>query len=173
MTPKERQLATIRHKIPDRISVDAIHINSEKAIAHFLKIDQNDVLDRLGIDGRTVYPPFTKEFLKERDGETVTEWGTPKSGEYGSMREYPLRNVHSLSAIERYPWLTPDKFDYTAAAKIAKELDGHYAVRGPSWKPLLCQVFDLMGMEETMMAMMTEPLMFEAVLENVFVFTYQ
>ena len=58
MNGRERQLATIRHEIPDRISVDAIAIETQAEIAAYLGIDRTAVLDRLGIDGRVVLAPY-------------------------------------------------------------------------------------------------------------------
>jgi len=54
MNSCERQLATIRHEIPDRISVDAIAIENQVEVAKFLGIETSDVLGRLGVDGRIV-----------------------------------------------------------------------------------------------------------------------
>jgi hypothetical protein len=54
MTSRERQLAVIRHKTPDRIPLDAIAIENQAAIARLLGIRADEVLDRLGLDGRIV-----------------------------------------------------------------------------------------------------------------------
>ena len=59
MNPRERQLAVIRHEIPDRVSVDAICIENQPAVADYLNIDISEVLDRLGIDGRIVSAPYS------------------------------------------------------------------------------------------------------------------
>ena len=54
MTPKQRQLATIRHEPTDRISLDTICIENVPQVAALLGCAEADVYDRLGIDGRVV-----------------------------------------------------------------------------------------------------------------------
>ena len=172
MTPKERQLAALARRETDRISIDVIHINNIQEIASLLNIHEYEVFDSLGIDGKTVWAPPKESFSKQIDLNKFSEWGTPNSDEYGTNRTYPLSFAESISDLKKYDWITTDIYDFEKASLIAKEFDSKgYAVKGPSWKPLLCQVFDLVGMEETMIKMKTEPALIEAILEKVFDFS--
>jgi uroporphyrinogen decarboxylase len=195
MNSRERQLATIRHEIPDRISVDAIAIETQDQIAAFLGIERREVLDRLGTDGRVILAPYLGTPDQPVDGlaeftaraECVylvpyfdhnpgmpmqtTEWGTPWVPHYATHRHFPLSADTSVADVEAYPWPNPDHYDYAWAAQMAHQFAPNYAIRGPYWKPLLCQVFDLFGTEEAMVIMLTDPLLFEAVLERVFIVT--
>ena len=106
MQPCARQLAAIRHELTDRISVDAIHVEIQDQIAEFLHVEQEAVLDSLGLDGRIVAAPYTGQLPLPIDGVALNEWGTPNSGMYGygTGRYSPLSDAESISEVERYPW---------------------------------------------------------------------
>ena len=195
MNSRERQLAAIRHEIPDRISVDAIAIETQFEIADYLGIERRDILDRLGTDGRVILAPyigapdspvdgaaeFTARaecvylvpFLDHEPGPVMefTEWGTPNVPHYATHRYFPLSADHSVADIEAYPWPNPDHYDYAWAARMAHRFAPDYAIRGPYWKPILNQVMDLFGAEEALVIMMTDPPLFEATLDQVFNYT--
>jgi uroporphyrinogen decarboxylase len=197
MNSRDRQLATIRHEIPDRISVDAIAIETQFEIADFLGIERRTILDRLGTDGRVILAPYIGSpehpvdgaaeftaraecvylvpFLDHEPGPVAefTEWGTPNVPHYATHRYFPLTADHSLADIEAYPWPDPDHYDYEWAAQMAHRFAPDYAIRGPYWKPILNQVMDLFGTEEALVIMMLNPLLFEAALEHVFDFTVE
>jgi hypothetical protein len=54
VTSRERQLAAIRHEIPDQIPIDVICIENQPEIAELLGIEPAQVYERPGIDGRIV-----------------------------------------------------------------------------------------------------------------------
>lgn len=169
MTGRERQLAAIRHELADRIAIDAICVENLQAVAAYLGIPAEQVLARLGIDGRIVAAPWTGRVKDPVQGIGFTEWGTMNTGDYGSGRAYPLQAVCSRRQVERYLWPDVGRYDFAAAGQAARELSRQYAVRGPYWMPLFCRVCDLMGMEGAMVQMLSAPVLFEAVLERVFV----
>jgi len=171
MNGRERELAAIRHEVPDRIPTDAIAVENQAAIAAYLGIEEQSVAQRLGLDGRIVSAGYRGVTLEPRDGICFTEWGTPNTGDYGTARVYPLAHVQSVAEIERYPWPDVEAYDYQGAASAARALDQECAVRGPYWRPLFCQVCDLVGMEQAMIQMTLEPALFEAMLERVFSLT--
>ncbi|MBM3214180.1 hypothetical protein FJZ36_04615 [Candidatus Poribacteria bacterium] len=168
MTSRERQLAAIRHEIPDRIPADAIAIENVPAIAAHLGVEPGAAVERLGLDGRIVSAPYVGVVKPPEDGFGFTEWGTPSTGDYGAWRNNPLASAASIADIERHPVPNPDDYDYSRSAEVARSIGDSRAVRGPYWKPLFCQVCDLFGMEEAMARMLHEPALFEAALERVF-----
>lgn len=174
MTPRERQLATIRRQPTDRVSTDVIGIENLPEIAALLGIDQEQVLDHLGIDGRLIAAWYTGELLPSPNGMRMTEWGIVDSGDYGSSHQSPLAEMETIAEIERYPyWPDPAQYHFPKAAQLARDFAPRYAVRGPYWRPLFCQVCDLFGMEEAMVKMAVEPALFEAALERVFHYTLE
>ena len=172
MNSRARQLAAIRHEVPDRIPVDAIAVENGDRIAAALGIDPGAVLARLGIDGRIVSAPYLSPCTTP-DGRAMTEWGTLAGVGYGCTMVHPLANTSDTSEVERYAWPHANDYDYDYAAREARALSREYAVRGPYWVPLFCRVCDLFGMEEGMVRMLADPVMFEAVLERVFNHVYR
>ncbi len=176
MTPRERQLATIRHEITDRISIDAICIENQDKIAEQLGIDVGDVYDRLGIDGRVVAARYAGPEPACRNGEIVDSWGVPVdpgSDDYGTSHWYPLQAATSVAEVERHACPSPDDFSYTDSAAAIRPLAERYALRGPYWSPIFCQVCNLFGMEEAMVRMAAEPAIFEAAVAKVSDFTFE
>lgn len=171
MTHRERMLATIRHEQTDRISVDAICIENGDAVAAYLGIPAETLLDRLGLDGRLLCPGYQGALPVDAGGRLLSEWGTPLDDSYGMARCSPLRDVTTIAEVEHYRWPDPLAYDYPQVAVQAAALGGAYALRGPYWKPLFCQVCDLFGMEEAMARMLSEPAIFEATLDAVFSYT--
>jgi uroporphyrinogen decarboxylase len=172
MTPRERVLAAIRHELPDRIPVDAITVENVTDIAAYLGISPDTVIERLGLDGRICSAwLYLGERRTDSHGVALSEWGTYIADDYGTSHHHPLERVSNLAEVERYPWPDPLAYNFADAAELARRDGATYAVRGPYWKPLFCTVCDLFGMEEAMVRMMTEPDLFEAVLERVTVYT--
>jgi uroporphyrinogen decarboxylase len=166
MLPRERQLAAIRHEIPDRIPVDAICVENTGPLAAHLGIAEEDVPDRLGLDGRIVAAGPCADAVPG-SGRGLDEWGTDAFDDYGTGHVFPLGAAESVAEVERYPWPDPARCDFADAAARARRLSAVHAVRGPYWVPLFCRACSLMGMEEALAAMMLRPAVFEAVLERV------
>jgi uroporphyrinogen decarboxylase len=193
MLPRDRQLAAIRREPADRVSLDAICIeNIPQAIdylgmekprpsgfaaeggdggyAHlqYLKYDLDPLFDRLGIDGRIIQPVYTGRTVVDAAGQPLSEWGTLLGTDFGKSHGYPLSNVAGVAQVERFPWPDTADYNYEFAASCARQWGAKYAIRGPYWKPLFCQVCALLGMEETLVKMVEEPAVFEALLDGVF-----
>lgn len=164
MTSRDRVLAAIRHEAPDRIPVDAICIENQPQIAAWLGIDLAQVPDALGLDGCIVSAPYTGP----APDAGASEWGSTALEDYGTSHRYPLAAVTTIAGVERYPWPDPAHYDYAAAAQWAHAWNTRYAVRGPYWKPLFCQVCSLFGLEEALVRMAADAAVFEAALEQVF-----
>lgn len=181
-------LAAIRQRVPDRIPVDCICVENGPALADHLGCPEEEVLERLGLDGRGIgpaylgdpprcpsTPPLPSPERREGRGERgqggqasppLDEWGGINTGDYGTAHHYPLAAADSVAEVERYPWPDPARYDYATAAQQAAALRD-YAVRGPHWQPLLCRVAALMGLEQTLLKLALRPEVFDAALEEV------
>lgn len=193
MTPRDRQLAAIRHEMADRVSTDAICIENVPQILEHLRMDELEVnerteevrdggfahlrylrqnldplFDRLGLDGRIIQAVYTGEIPLDDSGRPMSEWRTATGDDYGTAHGYPLGRATDIAEVERFPWPSAADYDYDSAASYAAKWAAKYAMRGPYWKPLFCQVCELVGMEETMIRMVASPAVFEAILEGVF-----
>ena len=173
MNSRERQLAAIRHEPTDRISIDAISVENQAEVAKYLNIDPANVLDRLGIDGRILSAGYTGKARDPENGIYFTEWGTPSTGDYSTYRLNPLESAESVSEVDKYPYPDPNQYNFESAGQWAKTLSEKYAIRGPYWQPLFCRACDLFGLEEALVKMVTQPAVFEAVIDRVFSYLAQ
>jgi len=171
VTPKERQLAAIRHELADRVSTDAISVEIDPQIAELLGIGQEEVFDALGRDGCVVAAGYAPPKAPPPAPDGRNEWGTT-GWEFHDRRPYPLAGALAVADVERYPVPDPADYDYTSAARAARRANEKYAVRGPYWQPLFCRVCDLFGMEGAMLRLALDPAVFEAALERVFQHVY-
>lgn len=173
MNHRERVLATIRHEVPDRIPIDAICIENTDTVGRLLGIPAESVCDRLEIDGRIVEAGRYTGELPIRDGKTLSPWGTEDGNDYGTAHFYPLAAASTVAEVDRYPWPEATRFDFDELQTWLGNLTGEYALRGPYWvsAPLFCTACNLMGMEDALIKILTEPRIFEACVEQVLRFS--
>ena len=122
--------------------------------------------EQLGFDGRGL-----AAYTYGGDGPV---WGVDFGDDYGTSHAYPLANAQSVAEVEQYAWPDPARFtDWNKLGAVARDWQQQYAVRGPYWMagPLFCTTCNLMGMEEALMKMVSEPAVFEACVEKVFEFS--
>lgn len=164
MTPRDRQLASIDHHIPDQIPVDIVSpFEDLGAVADGLGTEKTTeaVYQRLGIDGWRI---FTKGYL----GQVYQTVDGKKANAWGIVDRPPLANCTDVRIVEKHPWPDPRQWDFSHAPEEANRMKQQYAVRGPGWMfGTLCRAFELMGVEEALVAMKAEPAVFEAVLDHV------
>lgn len=172
MNHRERQLAVIRHEVPDRISVDANHLENTAGMAAHIGIEEADVIPRFGLDGRWIGTGYAGDSGETNRDPNRNEWGALANEAYGSSHTYPLAGATDAAHVERHAWPDPARYDYAAAAATAAALSAEYAIRGPQWQPLFCRVCSLAGMETVLTWMVAEPSLFEAAVEAVFERTY-
>ncbi len=136
MTHRERLLAAVSHRQPDRVPIDlggtrdsSLVVEAyEKLKNHFGIAARNKLCDRmmrvvevdekilqtLDIDTRAVFPgALTQSSTKDLGPDSYQDdWGVirvhPEGSYYYDQREFPLSGEIPLSAIVRYPWPDPD-----------------------------------------------------------------
>jgi uroporphyrinogen decarboxylase len=173
MNHRQRTLAAIRHETPDRAPVDAICIENTEAIGGYLGIPPEDVIVHLGLDGRIISAERYLGELPVRDGKTLTHWGAEDGNDYGTAHFYPLAAATNPLEVERYAWPEAERFDFEAMRSALEGWSGEYALRGPYWisAPLFATTCNLLGIEEALVKMISEPAVFEACVEQVFRFS--
>ncbi|SCI50136.1 methylcobalamin:coenzyme M methyltransferase [uncultured Flavonifractor sp.] len=130
MTHRERVLAALAHRQPDRCPVDfwAVPEVVERLLKHFGAREEAELYDLLDVDMQFVFPCSTlpdPEILP--DGSYFDRMGVhrrPVRNEYCTYDEYasyPLAYAESVADLERYDkWPDPDAFDWAHfAAQIA------------------------------------------------------
>jgi len=132
MTHRERVLAALEHKAPDKVPLDlgstrnsSIVVEGyERLKSHFglqaenvltsrmmrvVDVDER-ILQALDIDTRGVFPATTPDQILS-DERYRDEWGVerirPAGSLYYDLRTYPLGGEITLSDIAKYPWPDP------------------------------------------------------------------
>jgi hypothetical protein len=127
MTSKERVLAAIAHRLPDRVPLDySANTEIDQALkSHFgLASDDGEGLRcALGVDFRSVGAPYVGPKLHaDIPGRQVDNWGIRRmwiehsAGGYWDYCDWPLKDA-TLEQIEAWPMPSPDDHDYSAVAE--------------------------------------------------------
>ena len=196
-TSKQRVLKAINHIEPETTPVHIIGFESgRKYLEYFKAEDQFELRQKLSLDLAlpfTVYTgPNTKRGQNIWGNATVV--GGARGAGYGRAVYHPLADVTSVQDIERFAWPDPNDFDYESAGKILRTtpdsaccvMNAHShqgegvtnedAARGRkpkltmvhgTWLPILCTLFELFGLEETLIMLKTEPKIIEATIARV------
>ena len=134
------------------------------------------VLDRLNIDFRRLIAERTDRFpIFLEDGSFINEWGVKfqKCGEYFEVKGSPLAGLNP-DEIKAYHWpKASEVFDLSNLKEKAKNMyentDFALVARMPTWG-LVDLAFQLRGMENFLMEMLTDPetakLIIEKILES-------
>jgi len=132
MNSRERILATLKHKEPDRVPIDLggsatgieteAYDNLKKKIGFSGKtvtfvrdhVDVDEpILERFGVDTRYIRvkgPTGFKPVIDEANSYLDmwgTRWSNPPTSLYWDMLDYPIKEP-TLEALKKYPWPDPD-----------------------------------------------------------------
>ena len=179
MIPRERVLAALERRPTDRVPVDLFHGGMYpelelRLMMHFGVGDVEGVRLGLGQDLRWVNPLFRQDLDPTPTDMGRSCFGGPWIGTYADgVGERPLRDVSSITQIERYPWPSADAFDYATVATLARTYQDYAVVAPGDWSPIFCRVCEICGMERTMMMLAQEPVLVEAMVEHITEFYLQ
>jgi uroporphyrinogen decarboxylase len=136
MTPRERVLAAVARRMPDRTPAD---YKAEPAVNRYmmedLKVESyEDLLRRLEVDVRRLEPRYVgPPFRTFEDGVFEDYWGIRSKrleaahGSYDMHVRTPLWDARSVEDLAKHPWPTPDIFDYSVMREQCARYQG-YAV---------------------------------------------
>ena len=163
-------------------------------LTRYAATDYVDLRIKLGVDLLAACPVYTGA----QATSDLSIWGTPcdcggsqGAGYSGCRGAYSLADAQSVSDVERFNWPDPGDFDFDAAASAlsrfpsdkARWVKAQYAVQpdgidrvnaargGGRWLPLLCRLFDLFGLEKTLVMLHTNPKVIEAATRQIEGFT--
>jgi uroporphyrinogen decarboxylase len=137
MTPRERVLSALSHRLPDRTPRDfwAEEPTWKRLLAHLGHDDRNRVLDQLGVDIRHLELPSPPErplgggryqnFWGERYVYRQTSWGPMREDGPGA-----LVAAQTQADIEHFDWPTPDQFDHAALAEQCQRWESYALIYG-------------------------------------------
>jgi uroporphyrinogen decarboxylase len=175
MLARERVIAAIEHRTPDRVPVDywALRPVTRRLQQHFGVADYEALLTALGVDIRDVRDRRTyigPEHHYLPDGRECDAWGVPLNpgGTYAaSVTQTVLSTATTVPEIEaHHPFPDPDWWDYSLVHDACLA-GGDHAVMGGAWSPFFCMAMYMMGMEELLTAMALYPAVAEALLTRI------
>ncbi|KPJ58737.1 MAG: hypothetical protein AMS15_07755 [Planctomycetes bacterium DG_23] len=179
MNSKERVLAAVEHRRPDRLPVDfwATPETWGHLVAHLNLADDEALLQNLGVDMRIVRPKYIGPELKVNErGQLKDIWGVFRKkvqydgGYYWEVCHSPLAEVKEISELERYPWPDPDWYDYDEVARQA-EKHPEYAIINTAGRlnrtSLLHAAMYLRGMDLFMLDLALRPDLARAILGQI------
>jgi len=166
----------------------------ERWLEHFGVTDNFGLREKLGLDiqeARPVYIGRNTELGHDIWGKDVGAGGADGAGYSSARGGYPLADATSVVDVDNFPWPDPDEFDYQVAADVLKTVPDEIArfvkiqyvtqaegqtrfaaaCGGGPWIPLLCSLFDLFGMEETLINFVAAPKLIEAAIAHLEEFT--
>jgi uroporphyrinogen decarboxylase len=131
MDSRERVLASVNHRPPDRVPAD---MWAEPGVWDRLKRDlgcgtDDQVRERLAIDVRYISPRYPEDTLSH--GVRQNMWGErweKTSTVYGVEWEHTrgvLFDAQGVADLEAFPWPTCDAVDYRHVAEDVKRADGY------------------------------------------------
>lgn len=177
MTPRERWLAVLQRRTPDRVPMDYWTTDEARAklLRHLALGDERDLLRRLHIDRPfTVAPRYVGPTVQEDEDVFGIRYTLADYG-WGTYREdcyNPLAHYNSVAEIEaHYRWPSPDWWDYR---DLAQQLVGweDYPVRGGGSEPFLIYK-RLRGQEQAFMDLIDNPELVHYCLDKLFELAYQ
>lgn len=174
MTSKQRVLNTFAYQKTDRVPIDfsanrAIRLRVCRALG-IPDGNLDQLSDALGADYRMVSVRYNGPLLyPEIDGCKVdreygfyTRWVQNESGGYHDFCHFPLQGADE-DTIRRFPFPSPDHYDYELAVEEAKAHKEKALYAGSAgFADIINSIGRVMGMEDTLVNLLTED---EATLE--------
>ncbi len=177
MESRERTLAAINHRQPDR---PPLYVSLTPQVAQKLcekfnspfeeavdamesaRISHMGLLTDMGVDIIALAPtaPPSAPTIILPDGRIKNEWGMimRNVGIYTEFDEYPLANASTMQDILQYPFPDPEAPGrYDIAADMMEKYSGKYGVIGDVETMFFEMSWYLTGMEKFLMDLMTEP----------------
>jgi len=177
MTPRERWLAVLQRKKPDRIPTDWWATKEvEEKIKSYLGADEmEEVFKKLHIDHPfTVFPRYIGPKIPEGYDIYGCRYKEVNYGEgvYYECISHPLGNFESVAEIEKnYRWPSVDWYDFKV---IKKQIEGkeEYPIRGGGSEPFLVYKH-LRGDTQAFIDLIENPEIVEYCLDKLFDFCYE
>lgn len=192
-TSRERIRKAINHVEPERVPVNVMGFENLPAwLDYFGASDFSSLCAALDMDYFPDAPPVYRGPAIEpgRDiwGADYSWTGAAGAGYSSKRGGYPLASLTSVRQIERYAWPKAEDFDYSvvrpALAAVpgdrplwvrptyifpSDDVDQTTSVRSSraEWLPVMCTLFNLFGMEETLLNFALEPARIEAALARI------
>ena len=183
MTHRERVLAAINHREPDRVPLFYRDVPEvEQRLLRDLDLtDREELLQYFDIDFRWVEPGYIGPCLSgEETGRRRDIWGaeyqyTPfrDGAGYWEVVSHPLAHVTDPKVLESYAWPSLDWFDFSTLADPLGQFADHAIMTAPGFASpgvLQSAIQALVGMEKSLIDMAINTDFFKALIRHVLAF---
>ena len=177
MTPRQRWLALLAGRTPDRIPTD--YQATDEVTARLLRdldcADEAALWRRLHVDKRRELQP---RWTGHADNGEVDMWGVRYihadygRGQYLTPVGHPLADARSPADVHKHPWPDPGDFDYAPVTEAARTDDGYYPIHACNYEPFLLYGH-MRGLEAAMTDLALRPEIADAVLGHLFDFHHE
>lgn len=141
---------------------------------HFHVPDADALLDILDTDIRTINPTYVGPPLATHDdGSKTNIWGIrkrPLPNEYGDYMEpvnFPYAGWESVEEAERFPWPSPDWYDYDTVPELCRRYPDHAIMTGSfSVQDFINGIAFGRGVEQTLIDIASEDPIFLYIVEK-------
>ena len=179
MTPRQRVLAVLAKRQPDRIVTDYWTTPEfDAALKVHLGCDDDESLcRRLHIDRPLTVSPRPLRAHHQQDPE-ADRWGIRYqhidygSGAYDEVAHQPLASATSVQQVHDFVWPSPDDFDYSTVTESIERSDGYRAIRAGAYEPFLLYC-KMRGLEQSYEDLILHPEIADAILGHLFDFHYE
>lgn len=177
MTPRERWLALLAGKTPDRTATDyqATPEVTARLLDDLSCADKMALWRRLWVDRRLEVSPRStpRQPASDRDlwgiGFSRLSYG---SGSYDEATYHPLAAAQSVADVDAHHWPDPDEFDYSVITTAVAADDGQYPIHGGCYEPFLLYG-QLRGLQASFEDLALRPDLADAILGHIFDFYYE
>jgi uroporphyrinogen decarboxylase len=179
MTPRQRWLALLDGKSPDRVPTDyqATDEVTARLLADLNCPEEAALWRKLHVDKRTVVEPRWKLDHHPDDPEAdmwgvryrMADYGT---GAYEEPVFHPLAEARSAAEVHAHRWPDPDDFDYSVITEAAEADDGRYPMHVGCYEPFLFYGH-MRGLEQAFADLALYPEIADAILGHLFDFHYE
>ncbi len=178
MTPRERWLALLEGKTPDRIPTD--YQATDEVTARLRRdldcADDEALYRKLHIDARRFVEPVWR---RPPDLDPRADlWGivyrsiSYGTGSYLEPEVHPLATAQSAADVHAHRWPSCDDFDYTPITRAIEQDDGFRPIHAGQYEPFLLYGY-LRGLQAAMEDLALRPELAEAALGHIFDFYYE
>jgi len=172
LTSRQRVLKTLNHEVPDRgpFAFDCSQQDKMEQLRHAFNVTtDDDLFCAVGSDTRfCMYWDDVCLTNRFDVGETYVDlWGVTRAAKGMYPTSHPLRDAETIDDLDRYVhWPSPDQLDYAAHARRAQKY-GDCAVLGGVWSCFMEVADALLGSEEFMVRLLTDPPFIDHLLDRI------
>lgn len=179
MTPRERWVALLEGRTPDRIPTDLWATGEVYArLLRDLGCATHEALwRRLRVDRPRLVGPRAHHSHHPRDPQADL-WGVRYrsinygTGDYHEVDVPPMAGYTSVAEVHAHPWPSPDDFDYEVVRHAVAADDGYRILQAGSYEPFL-KMCALRGIEQGFADLAENPEIADAILGHLFDFHYE